>query len=132
MSFKKHWNANNMNGGIVSERCWYGALRQLKGDEIMNVDKLKAIYEQVKEKTQEHEKYVEDATDRVAEIGGLAFHNRERDFAIQLSSQAYDQMDKSKMLNFIGELSDTGYIHVEFDYEGMKVVVCFSPEEVKK
>ena len=98
----------------------------------MDVDKLKAIYEQVKERTREYNKFVEDATERVAEIGGLAFHNRERDFAIQLSSQAYNQMDKSKMLNFIGELSDTGCIHVEFDHEGMKVVVCFSRGEVKR
>ena len=98
----------------------------------MDTNILKAIYEQLKERTREYNKFVEDATERAAEIGGLAFHSWERDLAIQLSSKAYNQMDKSKMLNFIGELSDTGCIHVEFDHEGMKVVVCFSPGEVKR
>ena len=98
----------------------------------MDTNKLKAIYEQLKERAREYNKFVEDAKERAAEIGVLAFHRWERDFAIQLSPKLYSQMDKSKMLNFIGELSDTGYIHVEFDYEGMKVVACLSPEEVKK
>jgi len=98
----------------------------------MDVDKLKAIYEQVKERTREYNKFVEDATERVAEFGGLGFHNHDSGFTIQVTARAYDQMHKFKMENFIGELSETGYIHASFDYENIRVVVCFSPKEVKK
>ena len=98
----------------------------------MDVDKLKAIYEQAKERTREYNKFVEDATERASEFGGLAFHNYDSGFTIQIAAWAYDQMHKLKMENFIGKLSETGYIHASFDYENIRVVVCFSLEEVKK
>ena len=98
----------------------------------MDTNKLKAIYEQVEEKTKRYNQFMEDANERISEFGGVAFLNHSTGFAMQVTGWAYDQMDKSKMENFIGKLSETGYVHASFDYESISLVVCFSPEEVKK
>ena len=97
----------------------------------MNVDKVKQIYHQAEEKTREYNQFIEDATERASEIGGLGFYNHASGFAIQLTTRVYDQMDKSKMANFIGELSEMGFVHTSFYYEGIKVIVCFSATEVQ-
>ena len=98
----------------------------------MEINKLKEIYEQVREKTKRYNQFMVDADERVSKFGGLGFHDHSTGFAMQVTERAYDQMDKRKMENFLGELSESGYIHASFDYEGISVVVCFSPEEVKK
>lgn len=99
---------------------------------MMNIKKLKEIYEQAEEKTRQYHKFMEDAVGRSWGFGVLGFYNHSTGFEMQLAMGEYDQLDKAKMENFEGGLSESGYVHIAFDYEDMKVTVCFSPEDVKK
>ena len=101
---------------------------------MMDTKKLKAIYEQVAEKTREYNQFMTDAKERLTGSDVLSFnvYGSEEGVTVQVNTKFYDEMDKMKMKCVRGTTSDYGNVHVYFEYEGMKVVACFYPEEVKK
>ena len=97
---------------------------------MLNLTELNYIYFKAAQEKKDYTQFITHLDEKAKEFGALALLDLSDGIGIQITGREFDNLNKDSMENVQGHLSESGYVHINFEYDGIAMSCVLGSYEI--